>query len=55
MRATMIPIVVGIIVTVSKDLEIGLEELEIIERIEVIQTIAVLRLLEYWEESWRPK
>ena len=33
----------------------GLEDLEIRERTETIQAIALLRTAEYWAESWRPE
>ena len=43
MRMTVILIVIGVLRTVLKDLELGLEELEIGERIETIETTASLR------------
>ena len=43
MRVTVIPIVIGVLGTVSKGLERGLEELEIEGRIETMQTTALLR------------
>ena len=42
MKVTVIPVVIGILGTIPKSLERGLEELEIRERIENIQTKALL-------------
>ena len=44
MRVTVIPIVVGALETIFKDMEKSLEELEIRGRINTIQTSALLRL-----------
>ena len=44
MKVTIIPIVIGALDTIPKGLVQGLEELEIRERVETIQTIALLRL-----------
>ena len=43
MRVTVIPTVIGTLGTVQKDLERGLDELEIEGRIETIKTTALLR------------
>ena len=43
MRVTVIPLVIGALGTVPKGLERGLVELEIRERIETIETTALLR------------
>ena len=43
MKVTVIPIVIGALGTVTKGLMQGLEELNIIEREETIQTTALLR------------
>ena len=43
MKLTVIPVVIGTLGTVPKGLERGLEELEIRERIEIIETTALLR------------
>ena len=43
MKMTVIPIVIGALGTVTKGLVHGLEELEIREREETIQTTALLR------------
>ena len=44
MMVTGVPIVIGQLKTVPKDLKRGLEELEIGERIKIIQNIGLLRL-----------
>ena len=44
MKATIIPIVIGALGTVTKGLVKGLEDLEITGRLETIQTTALLRL-----------
>ena len=43
MKVVAIEIVIGALETIPKDLKRGLEELEIEERIETIQTIAFFR------------
>ena len=43
MKVTVTPIVIGILGTVTKGLEQGLEDLEIRGRVETIQTTALLR------------
>ena len=43
MKVTMIPIVIGAFGTVTKELVQGLEDLEIRERVDIIQTTALLR------------
>ena len=43
MKLTIIPIVIGAFVTVTKGLLKGLEELEVGGRVEIIQTTALLR------------
>ena len=43
MGVTVIPVVVGVLGTVPKDLERRIEELEIRGRIDTIQTTALLR------------
>ena len=50
---TVIPMVIGALGTIPKDLVRGLEELEIGEKAETIQTQHWLGWLEYWEVSWR--
>ena len=55
MRVAVIPIVVGGLGTVPKGLERGLRLLEIVERIETIQTIALLKsawILRKVLETW---
>ena len=52
MKVTIIPIVNGALGTVTKELVLWLEDLEITGQVETIQTIALFRL-EYWKESWR--
>ena len=52
MRVTLMPIVVGALETVAKDLESGMEELEIGGLTESLQT-NLLRSAFYWEESLR--
>ena len=52
----MIPIVVAAFGTVPNDLEKKrLALLKMRARIEITQTIAFLDILEYLENSWRPK
>ena len=43
MKVTFIPIVIGVLCTAAKGLIKGLEDLEIRERVETIQTTALLR------------
>ena len=57
MKVTMIPIVIGAFGTVSKGLLKGLEYLEVVGRVKIIQTTALLRtarilrrVLETWED-----
>ena len=55
MKVTIIPIVIGALGTVTKGLINGLEDLEIRERVETIQTTAVLRsarILRRVMETW---
>ena len=67
MKATIIPIVTGAVVTVTKGLLKGLEDLEVGGRVETIQTTALLktarmlsRILETWGDllslnlRWKP-
>ena len=49
----LIPIVIGARGTVTRGLIQGLEDLEIREQVEAIQTTAFLDQPEYCEESWR--
>ena len=44
MKVMVIPIVIGVLGTVTKELVKGLEELEIRKQVETIQTTALLRL-----------
>ena len=53
MKMMIIPIVFGAFGTVTKGLIMGQEDLEVGGREETIQTTALLRMPEYWEESWR--
>ena len=57
MKVTIIPIVIGTFGTVTKGLLKGLEDIEVGERVECIQTSALLRtarilrrVLETWED-----
>ena len=43
MKVTMIPIVIDVLGTVTKEFEQGLEDLEIGGRLEIIQTTAFVR------------
>ena len=52
-KVTIIPIVIGAFGTVTKGLRKGLKDLGVGERVEIIQTTALLRTVEYWEVSWR--
>ena len=67
MKVTMIPIAIGVLCTVTKELVQGLEDLEIRWRVETIQTTALLksarisrRVLETWGDllslsfQWKP-
>ena len=54
-KVTIIPIVICAFDTVTKGLLKGLEDLEVAGRVETIQTTALLKQREYWEESWRLK
>ena len=49
----VIPVVVGALGTVSKGVEKKLGELKIRGRIKTVQTTALLKSVEYLEESWR--
>ena len=54
-KVTVIPIVIGALGTVTKGLVQGLEDLEIRERVEIIQTTALLRsvrILRKVPETW---
>ena len=55
MKVIIIPIVISAFGTVTKGLFKGLEDLEAGGRVETIQTTALLKRPEYWEESWRLK
>ena len=57
MKVTIIPIIIGALGTVTKGLVQELEDFEITERVETVQTTALLRLawilrrvLETWED-----
>ena len=55
MQVTIIPIVIGAFVTVTKGLLEGLEDLEFVGRVETIQTTALLkmaRILRRVLETW---
>ena len=55
MQVTIIPIVIGAFGTVTKGLLKGLEDLEVGERVEIIQTTALLRtarILRRVPETW---
>ena len=43
MKVTVVPIMVGALGTIHKELEKGLEDLEMREQVETIQTTALLR------------
>ena len=43
MKVTIIPIVIGALNTVTKGLVLGLEDLEIMERVDTIKTTTLLR------------
>ena len=53
MKVIIIPFVIGAFGTVTKGLSKGLEDLEVGERVETIQTTALLRRLQCGEESWK--
>ena len=55
MEVTTIPIVIGVLGTVTKGLNKGLEDLERRGRVETIQLVLYWDQPEYWEESWRPE
>ena len=55
MRIMVIPTVTGVLGTVHKGLERGLEELEIGRGIMTIQTTVVSKLAIILRESWRPE
>ena len=50
MKVTIVPIVIGKLGTVTKELLKGLEDLEVSGRVETIQTT---ERPESWDESWR--
>ena len=50
---TVIPIEIGAFGTITKGLLKELEDLEVVGRVETIQTTALLRKAKYWEESRR--
>ena len=57
MKVTIVPIVIGALETTTKGLLKGLEDLEVGERVEIIQMTALLRtarilrwVLETWED-----
>ena len=55
MKVTIVPIVIGALGTVIKGLLKGLEDLEVSERVETIQTTALLRtarILRQVLETW---
>ena len=55
MKGTIVPIVIGAFVTVTKGLLKGLEDLEVSDRVETIQTTALLkmaRILRRILETW---
>ena len=54
-QVTIIPIVVGAFVTVTKLLLKVLEDLETGGWVETIQNTTLLRMPEYWGETWRPQ
>ena len=53
MKVTIMPIVIGALDTITKRLLKGLGDLEVGGRVETIQTTALLRRPESWDESWR--
>ena len=52
MKGTIIPIVISAFGTITKGLLKELEDLEVVGRVETIQTTAYWEQPEYWEESW---
>ena len=48
MKVTIIPIVIGILGTVTKGLVRGLKLLEITDRVETVQITALMKVLETW-------
>ena len=55
MGMTVIFIVIGVFRTTHKSLQKRLDELEIRKRIETMKITALLKLVEYSEESWRSR
>ena len=53
MKVIVISTVICVLGTIPKGLIIGLEELEIEERTEIIKTTKYWDRQQYWEESWR--
>ena len=53
MKVTIILIVIGAFVTVTKGLLKGLEDLKVGGRVETIRTTYYWKRPVYWEESWR--
>ena len=53
MTVTIIPIVIGEFGTVTKGYLKGLEDLEVVERVETSKLLHYWEWPEYWEESWR--
>ena len=53
MKVAIVPIVIDAFGTVTKGLLTDLEDLGAGGRVETIQTTALLKRPEYWEESWR--
>ena len=53
MKVIIIPIVIGAFGTVTEGLLKGLKDLEVDGRVTTIQTTALLKTSEYWEESRR--
>ena len=55
MKVTIVPIVIGVLGTITKGLSKGLEDLEVDGRVETIQTTALLRtvgILRRVLETW---
>ena len=51
MKVTFVPIVIGVLGTITKGLLKGLEDMEVGVRVDTIQTTALLRrVLETWED-----
>ena len=56
MKVTIVPIAIGALGTITKGLLKGLEDLEVVGRVETIQTTALLRtarILRRALETWR--